>query len=128
MPLREGAVLLQRGAKIHFFCHCCDCQKTTGSPFSVELMIAEADFDMSGTTNTYAVTGDSGQAVHRHFCPDCGSGIFLVGDADPGWIFLKAGTLDDASWLKPDMHIYTAAKQPWMRIEDGLPESERAPE
>ena len=91
-------------------------------------MISEGGFEISGTTNTYVVTGDSGKSVYRHFCPECGSGIYLVGEADPGWIFLKAGTLDDGSWVEPNMHIYTAAKQPWMHIGDSLPQSEKAPE
>jgi hypothetical protein len=26
------------------------------------------------------------------------------------------------------MHIYTAAKQPWIKIDDGLPQYEKAPD
>ena len=110
-----------------FFCHCGDCQRTTGSPFSVELMISSDSFEIHGELNSYAVTGDSGQLVHRRFCPNCGSGLYLVGEADPGWIFLKAGTLDDATWLQPDMHIYTTAKQPWVELADALPKYDAAP-
>jgi hypothetical protein len=49
-------------------------------------------------------------------------------DADPGYVFLKVGTLDDASWVKPDMHIYAAAKQPWVEISDALPRYDKAPD
>lgn len=111
-----------------FFCHCNDCQRTTGSPFSVELMISSNSFEVQGEMKTYTVAGDSGKDVHRRFCPQCGSGIFLECDADPGYVFLKAGTLDDASWVKPEMHIYTAAKQPWVELGDTLPRCEKAPE
>jgi len=113
--------------KFTFFCHCVDCQQTTGSPFSVELMVESESFEFSGDIHSYTVAGDSGQPVHRRFCPNCGSGLFLEGDADPGWIFLKAGTLDDGSWVQPDMHIYTSAKQPWVVLTDELPRHERAP-
>ena len=111
-----------------FFCHCNDCQRTTGTPFSVELMISSDSFDVEGELGTYTVLGDSGKQVHRYFCSKCGSGIYLEGDADPGFVFLKVGTLDDASWVKPDMHIYTKAKQPWMELGDELPRYEKAPE
>lgn len=91
-------------------------------------MISAVGFEVCGTTSTYVVTGDSGKSVYRYFCPECGSGVYLTGEADPGWVFLKAGTLDDGSWVKPDMHIYTAAKQPWVLVEDSLPQSDRAPD
>jgi hypothetical protein len=43
-------------------------------------------------------------------------------------VFLKAGTLDDASWVKPEMHIYAAKKQPWVELGDALPRYETVPE
>lgn len=110
-----------------FYCHCSDCQRTGGSPFSVELMVSSESFSVQGKTQTYTVAGDSGKDVHRHFCPKCGSGIYLACDADPGYIFLKAGALDDAAWVKPDMHIFTSAKQPWVDLADSLPRHERMP-
>ena len=111
-----------------FFCHCNDCQRTGGSPFSVELMISSNSFEVQGELGTYTVVGDSGKHVHRRFCPRCASGIYLECDADPGYVFVKAGTLNDASWVKPEMHIFTAAKQPWVELGDALPRFEKAPE
>ena len=76
---------------------------------------------------TYTVAADSGKDVHRHFCPTCGSGVYLECDSDPGYVFLKAGALDDATWVKPDMHIFAASKQPWVEVEDSLPRYEGMP-
>jgi hypothetical protein len=113
--------------ELTFYCHCRDCQRTTGSPYSMELMVADDGFEIEGSLSSYVVTGDSGKPVTRWFCSACGSGIYLESAADPGYVFLKVGSLDDASWVKPDVHIYTAAKQPWTHISDGLPEYEGAP-
>ena len=93
----------------------------------MELMIADHGFKIEGPLNSYVVTGDSGKPVTRWYCSICGSGIYLESAADPGYVFLKVGSLDDASWVKPEMHIYTAAKQPWTQLADGLPEHEGAP-
>ena len=113
--------------ELTFYCHCTDCQKTTGSPYSMELMVSADGFEVDGSAASYVVTGDSGKPVTRWFCSACGSGIYLQSDADEGYVFLKAGTLDDASWVKPQMHIYTAARQPFVKLSDGLPEYEGAP-
>jgi len=43
-------------------------------------------------------------------------------DVAPGFICIKACSLDDASDLRPDFHVYVKSKQPWDRIEDGLPQ------
>ena len=33
--------------------------------------------------------------------------------------FIKAGTLDDATWLTPTVHIWGAEKLPWVQIPEG---------
>jgi hypothetical protein len=33
--------------------------------------------------------------------------------------FIRVGTLDDPSRLPPDVHIYTASKQPWFELPEG---------
>jgi hypothetical protein len=32
---------------------------------------------------------------------------------------VRAGTLDDTSWLKPTAHIWTRSKQPWITLPEG---------
>lgn len=105
-----------------FYCHCTDCQKTTGSPMAMELMVPDSTFKSTGEVASYVVTGDSGNAVTRCHCANCGSGVFLTCASDPGYIFIKVGSLDDASWVEPQMHIFTASKQKWLVINDGLPQ------
>ncbi len=114
--------------ELTFFCHCSDCQRTTGSPFSVELMVGDSTFQAEGPLEAYEVTGDSGKPVRRWHCIRCASGVYLDCDADPGYVFIKAGTLDDAGWVAPSMYIFTAAKQPWVKLDDGLPQYPRAPD
>ena len=83
--------------------------------------------DVEGELQTYTTIGSSGKDVHRHFCPECGSGIYLQSDAVPGQVFLKAGVLDDAGWVNPEFHIFTVAKKPWLHLTDSLPQHERMP-
>src|SRR5262249_17257281 len=93
-------------------CHCKNCQKQAGTSFSVVVAIPDSSFSVTGPLKTFEDTGDSGKPVHRNFCPDCGSPITSVVDAMPGLVFIKAGTLDDSSWLKPTMEVYCDSVQP----------------
>jgi hypothetical protein len=77
---------------------------------------------MKGPSVSFAVVGDSGKEVRRTRCARCGSPLVTEFDVAPGFVCIKACSLDDASGLRPDCHLYVRSKQPWDRIEDGLPQ------
>lgn len=95
-------------------CHCPDCQKQNGSAFSVNVLVKTAEIEMSGSSLAqYIVNGDSGTPVTRNFCNNCGSPISTELDAFGDLAAIKAGTLDDSSWVKPTMQIWCDKAQPW---------------
>ena len=103
-------------------CHCPTCQKNTGSAFSLNLAVPTDSVTITGESlATYEDrTGASGNPFFRTFCSRCGSPISGSGAAYSGLVFIKAGTLDDASWVKPGVHRWCSSKQPWVVIEDGV--------
>ena len=110
--------------ELTFYCHCLACQRESGGPSSVELFIAKDAVTITGTLNAYKSLADSGNKVVRKACPTCNSPIVLDMEGFPDHVCLKAGSLDDAAWLAPQAHIFTATKQPWVRISDDLPQFE----
>jgi hypothetical protein len=108
-----------------FFCHCLDCQKESGAPFVSEVYVPRSSVKITGTMSKYTRTGDSGRSVHRNFCRSCGSVILTEFEVDPASVCVKACSLDDASWLTPDFHLYITRKQPWLKLSDGLPQFDR---
>ncbi|MFQ6024398.1 MAG: GFA family protein, partial [Acidiferrobacterales bacterium] len=110
--------------ELTFFCHCLACQKESGGPFSVELFILRTAVTIDGSLRGYDSMGDSGNKVTRKSCATCNSPIVLEMDGDPEHVCIKAGSLDDSAWLSPQAHIFTANKQPWVRISDDLPQYE----
>lgn len=75
----------------------------------------------------YADTGDSGLPVRRRFCAACGSPIVSEPEATPGVDWLKAGTLDDTSWLQPQMNVWCDSAQPWVHISEAIPRAGKNP-
>ena len=53
-------------------CHCTNCQKQSGSAYSVLIGVPGAAVSTTGTLKTYEDSGDSGGKVMRQFCPECG--------------------------------------------------------
>jgi hypothetical protein len=98
-------------------CHCTDCQKFTGSAFAAIVGVPKSALTIQGDLAVYSKTGESGKSIHRRFCPHCGSS---VADALPDIVMLGAGTLDDASWVKPGMQIYCDSAQPWVHLGGDL--------
>jgi len=98
------------------FCHCTACQKTTGSSFSVVVAVPAPALTVTGETKTYDSKGDSGQGTHSMFCPNCGSPFAGTADVMQDVVMLRAGTMDDPSWLTPAMEIYCDSKMPWVNL------------
>ncbi|HEV2333983.1 MAG TPA: GFA family protein [Stellaceae bacterium] len=101
-------------------CHCTNCQKESGTAFSVVIAVPQAALAIQGSPKSYTSKGDSGKAVVAKFCPNCGSTLLSEPELMPGMSIVRAGTLDDTSWLKPTMEIYCDSKQPWVELGGGL--------
>jgi hypothetical protein len=110
-------------------CHCTECQRQTGTAFSVVVGVPLASLKVEGDTlSSFTTTGEQhGTATQRRFCSACGSPIFSTSEAMPEFAFLKAGTLDDASWLDPQLEVWTRSAQPWSPHFEGATHMELGP-
>lgn len=104
-------------------CHCRWCQRESGASFALNAMI-EADRVtlVAGAVelvNTPSASG-AGQQIAR--CPHCRIALWShYAGAGPLLSFVRVGTLDDPDRLPPDIHIFTATKQPWVVLPAGTP-------
>lgn len=101
-------------------CHCKNCQRQSGSAFSTIIGVAQDALSIKGAFKTYDDRGESGEAVLRDFCPNCGSPLFSRVAVAPGLVFIKVGTLDDTSAFAPAMHLWTKSKQQWVELAGQL--------
>ena len=115
-----GAVRYQTDAEpaMQVICHCKTCQKNSGSAFSMNVAVAKDSLMVEGDTlRSYDdKSGSSGEVFHRHYCSTCGSHLYSHGAAYGTLAFIKAGTLNDASWVAPSIHIWCSEKLPWVAI------------
>ena len=104
-------------------CHCRSCQKAVGAAFNARLMFRADEVNLSGPVKI----AYSSPAVKRGFCPECGTTVLSGRDA-AGFLAVTSGSLDDPGLFRPSMHIWISSKQPWLKLDDGLPQfAEAAP-
>lgn len=101
-------------------CHCKDCQRSSGGPFTPAMMFAQSAVSITGTPKYFRSKADSGRSIERGFCPDCGSQLFTLLEGMQGIIGIKTGTLDDATGFKPKLDFYVASAAPWDHMDPAL--------
>ncbi len=104
-------------------CHCRWCQRETGASFALNAMI-EADRVtlLAGEPEVIDTPSQSGYGQQIARCPKCRIAVWSIyAGAGPLVKFVRIGTLDKPDELPPDIHIFTASKQPWVVIPPGAP-------
>ena len=102
-----------------YCCHCTECQRQSASAFGMSMRVRSEDVEVTGGMARYVRSETaSGSALLGDFCPSCGVRLFHRRDAYGSDVSLKAGSLDDTSWLVPAGHIWTGSKQTWVVISE----------
>jgi hypothetical protein len=114
--------MLTRPLFVHC-CHCRWCQRETGASFALNAMI-EADRVelLAGELDVVMTPSNSGKGQKISRCPRCRIAVWsnYAGAGDTVH-FVRVGTLDEPDRLPPDIHIFTASKQPWVVLPAGTP-------
>ena len=109
----------------HALCHCTDCRRHAGAPVVGWTMYPTAAVSViKGQPKVY-ISSDNGR---RHFCGDCGTGIFYFNELIlPGLIDIQSATYDNPDAVPAQAQIQVAKRIGWMKTAHNLPEFERYP-
>jgi hypothetical protein len=126
-----GAIRYETTAEpvVMFHCHCRDCQRASGGPFTSFVIVpAEAFRLLQGSVRFHDSPSHRGGKTHRGFCADCGSPILAKTDANPDIVAIRTASLDDASWFNQQMDVWTSDAHPWDQMNPALPKFEKYPQ
>jgi hypothetical protein len=104
-------------------CHCRWCQRETGASFALNAMIEAERVELScGEPEMVDTPSASGRGQMIARCPSCRIALWSnYGGAGPFVRFVRVGTLDEPDHLPPDIHIFTASRQPWVVLPPDTP-------
>ena len=102
-------------------CHCRWCQRESGAAFALNALIEADRVDLlKGEPERVDTPSNSGKGQKYFRCPRCRIALWSnYAGAGEAIRFVRVGTLDEPDRLPPDVHIYTASKQPWVVIPEG---------
>jgi hypothetical protein len=104
-------------------CHCTWCRRETGSAFVINAIIETDRMTlMRGTVQLTDTPSESGKGQRIARCSLCHVALWShYNGAGPKLAFVRAGTLDDPAWCKPDAFIFTRSKRPWVVLPPDIP-------
>jgi hypothetical protein len=108
-------------------CWCRVCQFIAAGNAAVSVCFPSAGMTITGEPRDFESTADSGNRMHRRFCPRCGTHLFSEAETRPHLIFVRAGTLDDPELARPAATIWTASAPSWACVSESLPSWEGQP-
>ena len=90
------------------FCHCRNCQKAHAAPFAALVLVPPGSIELvAGEPKRHHMVADSGAAIFREFCGQCGTHLFSGGAAFPQFKSLMIVVLDDPAAISPVAHVWT---------------------
>jgi len=109
-------------------CHCRDCQRRTGSAFSIAAFFPRTAVSLThGTAKRFARGSASGCDVTFFFCPDCGTNLWWEPARLPDLIGVASGAFADPAFPMPEQAVWSVDRQPWVILPEAVVEHERNP-
>ena len=109
-------------------CHCLECQRRTGSAFSVAVFYERSSVRVErGTSRVFERGSASGFPVRFHFCGRCGANVYWEPARMPDLLGVALGAFADASFPQPEQSVWTKDKHAWISLPEDMATFESNP-
>src|ERR1700709_2031702 len=107
-----------------YTCNCTNCQTRSGSAFALNMPVTAKEFHiLKGEPKARRHISPRGVAAASLFSGACGAQLYGERGGRAEIVNVRAGTLDDTSWLVPVAHFFTRSisAQSWVQAVAGAP-------
>jgi hypothetical protein len=109
-------------------CNCRNCQRRSGAPFYMNAWFKKSRIvEISGRSSVYERQSDFDRRVERHFCPDCGTQVYVFTGLFPEAVGLNALGFEDEALARPTFISYARSKVSWVCFPEGVQSSDTQP-
>jgi len=103
-----------------FACNCYECQRRTGSVFSVQALFPIHLVRIEGDSREFHRISDGGEMRNFHFCTNCGSTVYCTFPARPDSILVTVGAFADRDFPPPRVWVWENHRHPWVTFPPGI--------
>ena len=112
-----------------YACHCTDCQRHSGASFTLTILVLRKAIELEcGAPSDFSAVLTDGRTRNGKFCAKCATRLWGEPQRIAQLASLRAGTLDDTSWIKPVGHIWTRSAQTWLSLPQSTPQYAEQPQ
>jgi hypothetical protein len=108
-------------------CWCRDCQYLCSGSASFSVFFRQTALNVEGATSEYTGASDAGNLIRRRFCGQCGTPLFSEAVAEPEFLVIRLGALDNREIGAPQSVIWTSSAPRWAQIHNGVPTCSNQP-
>lgn len=103
-------------------CWCRVCRHFAAGNASINLAFTRSAVTLTGELRDFHSIADSGNRMHRRFCPQCGVHVTSEAEERPHLLVIRAGTLDEPERARPLANIWVSEAPAWAHIDATLPQ------
>ncbi|MCR5878197.1 GFA family protein [Phenylobacterium sp. J367] len=106
---------------VGFACCCTECQKASGSAFSMSVLAMAGDFQVTaGEPRLWMRPGPSGQASAQYACPTCSARTHARPGYSDAVVSIRTGALDRGREVTPAAFFWTREAPEWFEPPEGV--------
>jgi hypothetical protein len=103
-------------------CHCTDCQNQTGGAFVINAIIEAKNIKkLKGSLSRISMFPKGHRPHDIYRCKKCKIAVWSDYGRRKKMLFVRVSTFDKPHKFKPDAHIFTRSKVPWVKIPKSMP-------
>ncbi len=116
----EIRIEVEEDIRFSLACHCADCQRYNGGAPAYEAVFSRDAVKITkGVPRAYATKADSGRAITRNFCGNCGTPLYVDLEKLPAHIVVAVGALDAPNDFAIKAHIFAQSAPVWHQFTPG---------
>lgn len=113
----KAKITVQGNPEFVVACNCMECQRRTGSVFSVNAYFKnESIVSESENTKTFIRESEAGKKLEFHFCDHCASTVWYEAEFMAGLTAIAVGCFADPNFPPPQESVWRSTKHPWVRF------------
>ena len=101
-------------------CHCQACQRRSGVPWTCNAHFHRSNVRLEGEHKVFVRDGQEGRKLRNHFCPNCGTTVFWIGEKFPDLYGVVVGAFADPGFPAPTVSVFEESMHPWVVLPDGM--------